>query len=168
MRTVLAALAFFAASAIAQTPEDFIRQSVEGLKAQTAAHSGTWRLGQESKWNVDQDKAEIVFTFPDGVVARAPVQIIGTLNTESNSFLWGWDHPSIVPALRKHAAAAREWGEKNNVQKFTTRLVPTSEEEAWQFTAVAARIAHANGAYRARAGAVLVFVTFGEIQLSRP
>lgn len=169
LRTIAkAALTVLAASAFAQSPQDFVRQSVEGLKAQTSAHSATWRLGQEANWGVDQDKGEITFSFADGVVARAPVQIIGTLNTHNNTFLWGWDHPSVLPPLRMHAARTKDWGKNNNIAKFTTRLVPATEQEAWEFTAVAVRVNEANGAYRARSGTALVFMTFGEIQLSKP
>ena len=46
--------------------------------------------------------------------------------------------------------------------------VPFLEDDAWTFTAVAARLGNANGAYRGPAGTALVFMTFGEIELKKP
>jgi hypothetical protein len=146
----------------------FIRQSVEGLRTQTAAHAATWRLGDESNWAADQDAGRIRFTFADGTIAEAELQIVGTYNTLDGTFLWGWDHPSVAEPLRRHARLAKEFGEKNGLTNYTERMVKCSEDDAWEFTAVAARLGKANGAYRGPAGTALVYMTFGEIKLSKP
>jgi hypothetical protein len=149
------------------TAEFFVQQSVEGLKALTAAHSASWHFGEEKSWSVDQDQGLIQFVFADGIVATAPVQIVGTYNPQSGTFLWGWDHPSVAEPLRRAASLVRSYGAEHGVASFTTREVPCTEAEAWEFTAVAARLDSANGAYRADAGGPLVFMTFGEIKLAK-
>jgi len=149
-------------------PSVFIKQSVEGLRTQTSTHAATWHLGAEANWAADQDAGLIRFTFKDGTIAEADLQIVGTYNTLDGTFLWGWDHPSVAEPLRKHASLAKEFGEKNGLPKFTERKVKCSEDDAWEFTAVAARLGKANGAYRGPAGTALVYMTFGEIKLSRP
>lgn len=149
------------------TVEFLVQQSVEGLKVQTAAHSAAWRLGEEASWSVDQDKGIVQFLFADGVVATAPVQIIGTYNPQSGTFLWGWDHPSVVEPLSRAATLVRRYGEEHNVVSFTTREVYCTEAEAWTFTAVAAALDSANGAYRANSGGPLVYMTFGDVQLEK-
>lgn len=73
----------------------FVAQSLEGLKTQTQAHSATWHLGEEDQWFVDQDQGLVRFTFSEGVLAEAPVQIVGTFNPEDKTFLLAWDHPSV-------------------------------------------------------------------------
>jgi hypothetical protein len=70
--------------------------------------------------------------------------------------------------LQTAAYLAKEFGQKHELTKFTERKVKCSEDEAWEFTAVAARLGKANGAYRGPAGTALVYMTFGEIKLSRP
>jgi hypothetical protein len=50
---------------------------------------------------------------------------------------------------------------------YTTRMVACSEEKAWEFTAVAARLGKANGAYRGPNGSTYVFMTYGEIKLEK-
>ncbi len=145
----------------------FIERSIEGLRMQTDAHDKTWGLGTAKTWNVDQDKGIIFWLFEDGRTAVAPVQIIGTYNPKDGSFLWGWEHPSVVEPLQKHAHLVKEYGEKHGVELFTTKKVHVSEEQAWEFSAVASQLAGANGAYRADAGGPLVYMTFGEIKLSK-
>ena len=141
---------------------EFIEQSIEGLRQQTAAHSATWLLGEEDTWSVDQGDGTITFAFSGGLVAKAPVQIIGTYNPREGTFLWGWNHPSVPEPLRTHAELAKEFGACNQVSQFTSRQVKCSEIEAWGFAAAAARLAKANGAYRADAGGPLVYMTFAK------
>ena len=146
----------------------FIKQSIEGLRTQTATHAATWHLGQETDWAADQDTGRIRLTFADGTIAEADLQIVGTYNTLDGTFLWGWDHPSVVEPLRKHASLAKEFGEKHGLSKYAERKVECSKDDAWEFTAVAARLGKANGAYRGPAGTALVYMTFGEVNLSKP
>ena len=149
-------------------PSVFVKQSVAGLRTQTSTHAATWHLGEEASWDADQKTGLLRFTFADGTIAEADLQIVGTYNTLDGTFLWGWDHPSVAEPLRKHAILAKEFGAKQGLAKFTERKVKCSEDEAWEFTAVAARLAKANGAYRGPAGTALVYMTFGEVKLSKP
>lgn len=144
---------------------DLVAQSMEELRLKTEAHDRLWRLG-EADWSVDQDAGEIVFSAPNGMVARCVVQIIGTFNTVDGTWLWGWDHPSVQPPLRAHAARVREYGESNAIAELTTSKVSTTEERCWEFAALACKLNEAQGAYRGPSGPTLVFMTFGEPKLT--
>jgi hypothetical protein len=145
----------------------FVARANEELRAKAAFHSATWHL-DEAAWSVDLDAGTITFTAADGVVARAPVQVVGTFDAAAGTFLWGWDHPSVPPARRAHAEAARRWGERHGLAEYTTRLVEATEARAWEYAAVAMRLAGAQGAYRCPTGSALVFVTFGDVSLANP
>ena len=147
--------------------ETLLDQSVEELRLKTAAHDGVWQLGQ-ADWNIDQDAGTIVFTSPNGITATCPVQIIGTFNTEDNTWLWGWDHPSVEPALQEHAKLCREYGERHGIDVLTSqKLANSCEDDAWQLTALACKLAGAQGGYRGAMGSTLVFVNFGAPSLSK-
>lgn len=146
----------------------YTSQAIELLQEQTAAHSSMWRLGDEDNWSADQNSGRITFWFADGTIAEADIQIVGTFNTASGTFLWSWDHPSIQEPLRAHARLARQFGERHRLLNFTERAVKCTEEKAWEFTAVAARLGGANGAYRSPVGTVIIYMTFGEIKLLKP
>jgi hypothetical protein len=148
--------------------EEFISGSVEGLRMTTDAHRATWHLGEEKSWDVDQDNGYIIFSFEDGTIAKAPVQIIGTFNANDDTFMWGWDHPSIVSALQANALRVKQFGEEHGSKELTTQKVTCTEMRAWEYTALAMRLAESNGAYRAEATpGTFVFMNFGEVQLAK-
>ncbi len=146
----------------------FVEQAVTGLKSQTEAHAATWHFGEEEDWAADLDSGQIEFVFADGTVATADLQVIGTYNIDDGTFLWAWDHPSVEEPLNEHAKLAEEFGHKHKLQAYTERKVVCSEDDAWVFTAVAARLGGANGAYRGTSGTTLIYMTFGEISLQKP
>ncbi len=142
-----------------------IEQSIAHLQALTAAHDSLWHIG-EADWAVDLDAGIITFDSPDGMRATAPVQVIGTYNTDDETWLWGWDHPSVSPPVDQHAQQMLQYGTQHNIADLTTRKLLCIEERCWELTAVACFLSKAQGAYRGDAGATLVFMTFGEVSLS--
>ena len=149
------------------TPELFIEQSRQGLAEQTSAHASTWHLGEEESWNADLDEGTLCLNLPGSLTASAQIQVVGTYDPNQESFMWGWDHPSVPEPLRSAAVAAKEWGTKHNQVAFTARKVQCSLDEAWSFAAVANRLVSGNGVYRGSAGPAYVFMTFGEVKLEK-
>ena len=148
--------------------EELIAGSVEGLHMSTDAHRRIWHLGDEESWDVDQDEGQIYFSFADGTTASAPVQIVGTFNANDSTFMWGWDHPSVAPALQASASRVKAFGEEHGSKELTTQKLPCSETRAWEYTALAMRLAEASGGYRAEAApGTFVFMTFGEVRLAK-
>jgi hypothetical protein len=143
-----------------------VEQSMEELRLKTTAHDAAWRLG-EADWSVDQDAGVIVFTRPDGISATCAVQIIGTYNTEDGTWLWGWDHPSVAAPLQDHAKRVKSYGEQHSIAALTTQKLACQESTAWEFAALACKLCSAEGAYRGPAGPALVYMTFGNVRLSK-
>ncbi|QZZ19484.1 hypothetical protein J5X98_19270 [Leptothermofonsia sichuanensis E412] len=97
-----------------------LARSMEELHFKTQAQEQLWLLGQ-CNWEVDQEQGSIRFTNPRGQIITAPVQIIGTYNTLNGTWLWGWDHPSVVPALQNHASTLHDYGKAQGIDRLTTR-----------------------------------------------
>lgn len=117
-------------------------------------------------WQLDQDEGIISFSRNTGLVARAPVQIIGTYNSVDCTWVWAWDNVSIDDALKIDAGAVREYAFEHNMTELTSRKVKCSESDCWEFTALACKLCDAQGAYRAPAGNTFVFLTFGKVRLA--
>lgn len=148
--------------------QNFIAQSMEGMQAAITAHCATWHLDEAEQWSVDMDSGLIVFQLPGGIVATAPVQIVGTSNSEDGSFLWGWDHPSVPAELAEHAQLALAFGRAHGLSAYTERKVECDDAQAWEFSAVAMRLGEASGTYRAQASETAhVWMTFGKVSLSK-
>lgn len=146
--------------------KDYIKGSLEGLRLQTGAHQSTWGLGKSESWDVDLNTGKLTFTFEDKIV-EAPINVVGTYDSAASTFMWGWDHPSVPLKLQEAALKAKQWGEDNNEPQFSQQTVSCSEDAAWNFTAVAARLSEANGAYRGVSGTTYIFMTFGNVGMTK-
>ena len=149
------------------SPEVFTQQAVQRVREQAEEHAANWRLGEQVNFVEDQDTGTITFVFADGTRVSAPMQIIGTYNIADETFKWGWDHPIVNKPLRKHAELALKFGQDNQLPNYTNPMVSCTKEEAWAFTATAARLGNANGAFWGQTGNTLLFMTFGEVSLSK-
>lgn len=119
-----------------------------------------WGIGLGGSWSTDLERGVIRFDTPRGRFIGS-VQFIGTFNPNDGSWLWGWDHPTPVPAaIQEHAGLVREFGERNGLEALTTRRIEAEEIDGWAFAALARHLAGAQGVYRAPSGSVLTFLTF--------
>jgi hypothetical protein len=101
------------------------------------------------------------------MTAVAPAQIIGTYNTEDQTWLWAWANPSIDDKLKVDALKLRKYGEEHHIDKLTKRKWTGTEEDAWAMVALAVKLCEEQGAYRGPAGATHVFIAFGGVTLSK-
>lgn len=141
-------------------------KAVSHVQALTTAHEGVWHIG-EASWGADLEAGIITFDSPNGMQVEAPVQVIGTYNTDDETWLWGWEHPSVPPPLDQHAQLVLDYGRKNSVPDLTTRNLQCSTDRCWEFTAVACLLAEAQGVYIGPSGPTLVYMTFGAVKLSK-
>jgi hypothetical protein len=142
-----------------------VERSMEELRLKTQAHTESWGLGSADQWDMDQEEGLLQFTTKK-LIATAPAKIIGTYSTQTGTWMWGWDHPSVEPPLQEHAKRVRRYGEKHGHPLLTTRKLECDEQQAWEFTAIACHLCDAQGGYRGPAGPALVFMTFGQVTLT--
>ena len=153
-----------------QRPSDFAslqQMSIEELKLKTEGHVKVWGLDRIERWDLSQHSGQLVFSLPDDLRAVAPAQIIGTYNTEDQTWLWAWANPSIEDKLKIDALKVRKYGEKHHVDKLTKRKWTGTEDDAWAMVALAVKLCDKQGAYRGPAGATHVFIAFGGVTLSK-
>jgi len=119
----------------------YIEKANNHLQTLTQAHQNSWGLGSSDRWDADQETGVISWTFVDGVIVQAPFQIIGTYNSLDNTFLWGWDHPSVVESQRKDAQTVLEFARKNDIVFYKTERLsavknPRGSSQLWQLSFV--------------------------------
>lgn len=120
-----------------------------------------------AQWKVDVAAGEITFMTPERR-AVAPVQVIGTYDPATTTWLWGWDHPSTPESAAIAARRVYEFGQRNDLPELTTRKLECTEADAWRFTQLAVRLGTETGAYRGPTGGPVVFMTFGPVTVSKP
>jgi hypothetical protein len=151
------------------TPEfkELLHSSMEELRLKTEAHQGGWRLGKSKRWDLDQTKGDLIFTFDDGVVASCPAQLVGSFDSAGGTWLWGWANPSIGDSLKRDALRVRDYGQEHKIVRLTSAEWPCTEADAWLMAAFACKHCGAQGVYRGPAGTAFVFISFGEVRLSK-
>ena len=147
--------------------EALSERAMNELRLKTEAAMGLYRLDERS-WTVDQEAGTIIFDHPtDGTRATAPLQIVGTYNPQDGTWLWAWDHPSILEPLRAHAEIVRRYGAEHDIEELVSAKLECSEDDCWRFAALACHLGEAQGAYRGPTGGPLVFLTYGGMTLSQ-
>lgn len=153
-----------------RVPSDFStlqKLSIEELELKTQAHKEVWGFGKFDRWDLDQDTGQLVFSFPDGVRAVSPAQVIGTYNSKDHTWLWAWANPSIDEKLKADSLKVRRYGREHKIDRLTKSKWAGGEEDAWAMAALTVKLCGKQGAYRGPAGATHVFIVFGEVTLSK-
>lgn len=139
-----------------------LTDALRWLRQRTERQGQDWGLGNEAEWHLDMNVGTLRFTFEDGREVVSPVQVIGTYNTADGTFMWGWNHPSVPEPLRRAAHKLRTYGEARGIERLTQSKLACTEADSWAFTAAAAQLDGAEGAYRGRAGEAWVYMAFGK------
>lgn len=147
--------------------ESLLRDSMEELMARTQAHQEEWAFGTEEEWLLDQDAGQLTFKFP-GRSSITPVQIIGTFNTQSATWLWAWANPLIADHLKADSLRLREYGEQWGIQRLTAPEWAAQESDCWYMAALACRLFGGHGAYRGPAADSHTLMVFGEVSHDPP
>jgi hypothetical protein len=153
----------------AETPEfnALLETSMEELRLKTAGHQSGWRFGKSKRWDLDQSRGDLIFTFDDGVIATCEAQILGSFDTESGTWLWAWANPSLEDALKQDSLRVRQYGEQHAIARLTSAEWPCTEADGWAMAALGCKLCGAQGVYRGPAGTSFVFIAFGDVRLSK-
>lgn len=142
--------------------ESLLRSSMEELMVKTQSHQVDWSFGSEEEWLLDQDQGLLTFKFP-GRSTHAPIQILGTFNTENGTWLWAWANPLIADHLKADALMLKEYGEQCGIPRLTSPEWPAQESDCWYMAALACQLFGRQGAYRGPAADSHTLMVFGEV-----
>lgn len=142
-------------------------RSLKELQLKTEGHVMGWGLGKSKRWDLDQSRGDLIFTFDDGVIATCPAQIIGSFDSESGTWLWAWANPSLEDSLKRDSLRVRDYGSEHNIARLTSAQWPGTEADAWLMAALACNLCSAQGIYRGPAGTAFVFISFSGVELSK-
>lgn len=148
-------------------PDLTIARANNEMQLRTQAAVDMWGLDTAS-WSADLDSGTITFINDEkGMVITAPVQVVGTYNTEDGTWLWGWDHPSVSEPLGEFARRVQSFGEQYGMEKLTTRKIAASIDDAWEFTALACYLSGGEGSYSGPSGSTRVQMVYGPVTISK-
>jgi hypothetical protein len=137
---------------------DFIDEAYAYLRTVQDTLKVDFSLGSYERYDWDQDLGTMVFS--DGGIAKvvADIQFVGSISTVTNTWLWSWDNPSILPHVKDKLLEVRTFGERHGLDELTTPTWAADERDGWAMTAMSAKILQAKGAYRCPRKALSFFI----------
>ena len=143
---------------------NFEHESAEYLKAQQDILRDEYGTESYERWDYYQETGEFVFSDNGIPKVIAHFQVVGSLSTVSNTWLWSWANPSILVPVKKDIAAVKQFGIEEGLRELTDEKWEADELDAWAMTNVSARILKARGAYRCPDDDGFLFVLFTDVQ----
>jgi hypothetical protein len=128
--------------------QNFIREAYSYLQSAQDAVKRDFLLGSYERFDWDQDTGTMVFSDKGVAKVIVDIQFVGSISTFTNTWLWSWDNPSILPDVKERILEVRTFGERHGLSQLTTPYWSADEQDGWDMTAVSAKILHAKGAYR--------------------
>ena len=68
----------------------------------------------------------------DGITAIASIQMIGSLNTSSKTWMWAWDNPSVNDCLKQDSLKLKYYDEEHHIDKLIEGIWEGTETEGWE------------------------------------
>lgn len=123
-----------------------------------------FRLNQLNRMDYEQETGRMIFS-DEGVRSRvvADYQIVGSLSGRSKTWLWAWDNPYLLENINQDIWEVKKFGDINSIEKLTTPKWEATEQDAWDMTAIAAKLLKAKGAYSFLSDDIRVYVILTRI-----
>jgi hypothetical protein len=123
--------------------DQFQHEAYEYLKARQHILMAEYGMGGYERWDYYQETGE--FVFSDGGVPKlvADFQVVGSISTLSNTWLWSWANPSILEPVKKDLYLVRRFGEEHGLWELTEEKWPADEIDGRGMTNVSARLLNA-------------------------
>ena len=125
----------------------FAEQCVEELKLLQSKFKCDYDLTWYEDWFYNQTTGLLTFSTDDKELNFRYFSV-GSYSEKSNTWKWSWDNETTLDNVKDPAKLVKAFGERSNFPKLTDGYFQSNEIEAWEFTAIAAKLLHGIGVYR--------------------
>jgi hypothetical protein len=144
--------------------QDYLRQSNWQMRAQIEQNLKEFKLDSYLRFDWDQWRGELVFSSGGTPKVVARIQIVGTLSAKSSTWMWAWANPGYLAPVRQSALRVKEFGTERGIVRMIQPKWAAKESDAWEMTAVTARLTDAKGAYRCPGQDGSTFMVFSDLR----
>ena len=125
----------------------FAEKCVEDLKILQDKFQEEYDLDWYENWFYNQATGLLTFSRSDLELNFKYFQV-GSFSEKSNTWKWSWDNDHTLDNVKETTKLIKEFGKRYNFPKLTNGYFPSDEFEAWEFTAIAAKLTNSIGVYR--------------------
>ena len=162
--SLIARLTPFSLSAANPGWDDLVRTSNEYMNTQRVSLEADYQISSYERWDIDQEKGELVFSDAGTPKVVATIQFIGSFSATSNTWLWSWGNESILPNLSERLSTVRAYGQKHRFAKLIDAKWKSTENDGWEMASVANYLLKAKGIYRPPFNQGNTFIIMTEIR----
>ncbi|TGE04222.1 DUF6882 domain-containing protein [Hymenobacter fodinae] len=112
-------------------------------------------------WFYNQSNGLLTFSTEEDQI-NFRYLLAGTFSKRSNTWKWSWDNENIMPEVKKEVSSVKNFGYQSEFEKLTNGCFESDEEEAWELTAITARLTKGIGVYRPASEDLLTFMVIQE------
>jgi len=123
-----------------------------------------YNLGDHKRFNWDQESGSLIFSSDGAPAVIAQVQFVGSVSTQSDTWLWSWANTTVLDNVKNQMHRVREYGDTHGFSALTVEQWSADEIDGWEMTSVTARILKAKGAYRTTSDNGFTYMVITEIR----
>ncbi len=127
--------------------DSFATTCVEELKALQEKFQNEYDVDWYDNWFYNQSTGLLTFSTGDQELNFKYFDV-GSFSEKSKTWKWSWDNDHTLDNMKETAKLVKEFGQSNDFSKLTNGYFPSDEFEAWEFTAIAAKLSNGIGIYR--------------------
>lgn len=127
--------------------EKFAKTCVEDLKALQGKFQNEYDVDWYQNWFYNQSTGLLTFSTGE-LELNFKYLDIGSFSENSGTWKWSWDNDTTLENVKEKVWIVKQFGESSNFTKLTTGCFDSDEFEAWEFTAIAAKLVNGIGVYR--------------------
>lgn len=128
--------------------EALIKSAQTYLRGCQAELDKEYRLGRWPRYDWYQETRQLIFSENGVAKVAADIQFVGSISTESDTWLWAWANDSVDPQLSASMGMVRNYGDEHGFDHLTIKKWHGHEVDGWEMTSIAAFLLKARGAYR--------------------
>lgn len=126
---------------------NYAEKYVQELKVLQDIFQKEYDLNSYTSWFYNQSTGLLTFS-KEGKELNFEYMQVGSFSQNSGTWKWSWDNEETLANVKEKATLCKEFGEHSNFLKLTEGCFVSDEVEAWEFTAIALRLAKGIGVYR--------------------
>ncbi|MGX5858693.1 DUF6882 domain-containing protein [Dyadobacter jiangsuensis] len=124
----------------------FADDCIEELKALQDGFAKTFDIAY-ADWFYNQATGLLTLST-DGTELNFKYFQVGSFSPKSETWMWSWHNENTLENVKKATRLIRDFGKRFNFVKLTEGQFPSDEFEAWEFAAIATKLASGIGVYR--------------------
>lgn len=125
----------------------FAQKCVDDLKILQNKFQEKYSLDWYENWFYNQNTGLLKFSSNE-VELNFKYFEVGSFSEKSNTWMWSWANEDNLDHIKQPTKLIKEFGHSANFSKLTDRHFQSDEFEAWEFTAIAAKLTNSIGVYR--------------------